>query len=468
MLPSSPMPHSRHITQSESTTCGICTNPVDESLQVNDSLIGPSLPHSDPSPTSLELTTELATPAPIAATPMASHPMITLAKAGIFKNRHPTNLALLGSSGLLYALLASTKPKGFKAVAKNLAWLAIMDEEVQALQTNRTWILVPRPGNTNIVGSKWVFQTKYLPDGSIERLKARLVAKGYTQVLGLDYTNTFNPVIKATTVHVVLSFVVTNKWSLCQLDVKNAFLNGHLTEYVYMEQPPGHANTSLFVFHRQSNIIYLLLYVDDIITGNNSSLLDSFTRKLNTEFATKDLGSLSYFLGLEATSTVDDPTLYRSLVVALQYLTITRLDIAHVVNSAGCPDTRRSTSCYSIYLGDKLVSWSAKKQPTVSHSSYESEYHALTLTAVELFWLTHLLRDLRISLPQQPLLLCDNKSAIFFSSNPISHKRAKHVELLISSPKVYLGLFFKFFSPSSTSIPIRRSACGEGVEDPLP
>ena len=201
-----------------------------------------------------------------------------------------------------------------------------MDEEVQALQTNRTWILVHHLTNTNIVGSKWAFQTKYLPDGSIELLKARLVAKGYTQVPGLNYTDTFSPIIKATTVRVVLSLAVTNKWSRCQLDVKNAFLNGHLTEHVYMEQPPRYidprfpnhvcqlkkalyglkqalsvwfqrfssfliqlgfycsrANTSLFIFHRQSDIIYLFLYVHDIIiTGNNSSLLDSFTRKLNT------------------------------------------------------------------------------------------------------------------------------------------------------------------------------------------
>ena len=96
---------------------------------------------------------------------------------------------------------------------------------------------------------------------------------------------------------------------------------------------------------------------------------------------------------------------------------------------AGCHDTRHSTSGYSIYLGNNLVSWSAKKQPTVSRSSCEYEYRALALTAAELLWLMHLLHDLKVSLPRWPLLLCDNKSAIFLSSNLVSHKWAKHVEL---------------------------------------
>jgi len=99
------------------------------------------------------------------------------------------------------------------------------------------------------MGSKWVFQTKYLPDGSINCLKARLVAEGYTQVPGLDYTDTFSSVIKATTVRVVLSFAVTNKSPLRQLDVKNAFLNGHLTEQVYMEQPFGYIASLIMFFN---------------------------------------------------------------------------------------------------------------------------------------------------------------------------------------------------------------------------
>ncbi|RVW73295.1 Retrovirus-related Pol polyprotein from transposon RE1 [Vitis vinifera] len=377
--PPSPPSPSSHIPRSNSSPCNICSDLVDESVQVDTSLAGSSLPPLASSPHSIEHAAD-------SSSSLGSHPMITRAKAGIFKTRHPANLGVLGSSGLLSALLASTKPKGFKSAAKNPAWLAAMDEEVQALQQNGTWILVPRPVNTNIVGSKWVFRTKYLPDGSVERLKARLVAKGYTQVPGLDYTDTFSPVVKATTVRVVLSLAVTNKWPLRQLDVKNAFLNdtllnmfiwNNLLGILILVFPLIRADTFLFIFHQQSSLIYLLLYVDDIIvTGNNPSLLDSFTRKLHSEFATKDLGSLSYFLGLEASPTPDglfisqlkyardiltraqlldrkpvhtpmvvsqhltvagspfsNPTLYRSLVGALQYLTITRPDIAHAVNS---------------------------------------------------------------------------------------------------------------------------------------
>lgn len=120
------------------------------------------------------------------------------------------------------------EPKRFKIVAKHPGWIAAMDEELQALHHNHTWDLVPQPPNKNIVGSKWVFRIKYLANGSIDCLKACFVSKGYTQQLGLDFNDTFSPVVKASTVRVVLSLAASNHWTLRQFDVKNIFLNGIL------------------------------------------------------------------------------------------------------------------------------------------------------------------------------------------------------------------------------------------------
>ena len=531
--------------------------------------------HDEPPP-------EPASPVPPTPSPRRppppSHPMITRAKAGIFKPRYRADFA---STGLVAALHASTDPRGFKTASRHPHWLRAMQDELDALKRNNTFVLVPRPVDHNVVGCKWIFRTKYLADGSIDRHKARLVAQGFSQVPGLDFSHTFSPVVKAATVRVVLSLAVAHKWRLHQLDINNAFLNGHLTGCVYMEQPPGfedprypnhvcrldkalyglkqaprawfhrlstflvangftysRADPSLFVFRRGTCIMYLLVYVDDLIlTGNQPYLIQSFITKLNAEFAIKDLGQLSYFLGLEVTYTkdglflsqskyaldilkwanmvdaksvttplaanaafvtsgdpFDDPTTYRSLVGALQYLTITRPDISYAVNQvsqflqaptlahfqsvkrilryikgtlsfgltfshrtpppallgysdadwARCLETRRSTYGYSIFLGGNLVSWSAKKQPTISRSSCESEYRAMANTAAEIVWVTHLLRELHVLPPDRPTLLCDNQSAIFLSQNPISHKRAKHIDIdyhfvreLVSSGKLY-------------------------------
>ncbi|GKG27421.1 retrovirus-related pol polyprotein from transposon TNT 1-94, partial [Tanacetum coccineum] len=93
-----------------------------------------------------------------------------------------------------------------------------------------------------------VFRTKFLADGTIDKFKARLVAQGFTQVPGLDYSSTFSSVVKASTVRIILSLAVLNKWPLHQLDVKNAFLNGNLSDIVYMEQPPGFFDSRLITF----------------------------------------------------------------------------------------------------------------------------------------------------------------------------------------------------------------------------
>ncbi|XP_072147998.1 uncharacterized protein [Setaria viridis] len=118
-------------------------------------------------------------------------------------------------------------------------WTQAMKEEIDALHRNKTWHLVsPKPG-VNLIDCKWVYKVKRKSDGSIDRYKARLVAKGFKQRYGIDYEDTFSPVVKIATVRLVLSIAVARGWCLRQLDIQNAFLHGVLEEEVYMRQPPG-------------------------------------------------------------------------------------------------------------------------------------------------------------------------------------------------------------------------------------
>lgn len=120
-----------------------------------------------------------------------------------------------------------------------------MGLEFDALLANGTWSLCPRPLHHNVVRNKWVYKIKRKQDGSIERFKARLVAKGFDQKSGVDFTETFSPVIKPSTIRVVLALAIHFDWCIRQLDVSNAFLHGFLAEDVYMEQPRGFVDSSL-------------------------------------------------------------------------------------------------------------------------------------------------------------------------------------------------------------------------------
>jgi hypothetical protein len=114
-----------------------------------------------------------------------------------------------------------------------------MQAEYDALMRNKTWHLVPPQAGRNLIDCKWVCKVKYKADGSLDRHKARLVAKGFKQRLGIDYDDTFSPVVKPATIRLILSLAVSHGWVLRQLDVQNAFLHGILEEEVYMKKPPG-------------------------------------------------------------------------------------------------------------------------------------------------------------------------------------------------------------------------------------
>lgn len=96
------------------------------------------------------------------------------------------------------------------------------------------WSLVPPCPNQNIVGCKWVFRIKRKVDGSIKQFKAHLIAKGFHQREGVDFEETFSPVVKPYTIHTILSIAVSKGWHLYKLDVQNAFLHGTLNKEVYM------------------------------------------------------------------------------------------------------------------------------------------------------------------------------------------------------------------------------------------
>lgn len=119
-------------------------------------------------------------------------------------------------------------------------WQEAADLEYESLLENETWDLVDLPKGRKAVGSRWVFKVKHYSDGRVERYKCRLVAKGYSQLYGADYDETFSPVVRFSSIRTLLSFAVQNKLHVHQMDVVTAFLNGHLEEEIYMEQPEGY------------------------------------------------------------------------------------------------------------------------------------------------------------------------------------------------------------------------------------
>lgn len=115
-----------------------------------------------------------------------------------------------------------------------------MNEEIKTLETNQTWSLVPLPPDKHCIGCRWIYKVKDKPDGTVDRYKARLIAKAYTQQAGIDFSDTFSPVAKLTSVRFLLTIAAAKNWHLLQLDVNNAFLNGDLFEDVYMDLPLGY------------------------------------------------------------------------------------------------------------------------------------------------------------------------------------------------------------------------------------
>ncbi|GKB50287.1 ribonuclease H-like domain-containing protein [Tanacetum coccineum] len=284
---------------------------------------------------------------------------------------------------------------------------------------------------------------------------------------GIDYDETFSPVVKPATIHIVLSLAVSRDWPIHQLDVKNAFLHGHLFETVYMHQPPGfvdpnepdyHSKTDsyLFVFHRGSDIAYLLLHVDDIIL--TASLLPSTVKEILERAHMQNCNPCQTPVDTESKfgsdgDPVSDPTLYRSLAGALQYLTFTRPDLSYAVQQVclymhdprdphfttlkRIPRYVRGTLDYGLQLHVSSTTqlsaytdadW-AGCPVTLSRSSAEAEYRGVANVVVETAWIHNLLCELHTPLFTATVFYCDNVSAVYMSANLVQRQRTKHIEI---------------------------------------
>ncbi|PKU77905.1 Retrovirus-related Pol polyprotein from transposon TNT 1-94 [Dendrobium catenatum] len=290
--------------------------------------------------------------------------MVTRGKSGHLK---PINLL-----NLLHSIPAADNqpaPSSYTEASKSSEWRRAMADEFFALQTQGTWSLVPLPPNTSVLGCRWTYRLKHHSDGSITKHKARLVAQGNHQEYDLDYTETFSPVAKLPTIHILLTVALHNDWPVHQLDVTNAFLHGSLEETVYMRQPQGfvdatHPNhvcllrkaiyglkqaprqwyntltsslvelgfhhsksdPSLLIFHKCNIKLFLIIYVDDLLlTGNDASAIGKIIFQLQQKFNMKILGKVNSFLGIQISRQSDhyflSQTAYARSILQIAHLT---------------------------------------------------------------------------------------------------------------------------------------------------
>ncbi|KAL9261957.1 Retrovirus-related Pol polyprotein from transposon RE1-like protein [Drosera capensis] len=240
-------------------------------------------------------------------------------------------------------LLTDAENISFEEAMRDKKGQGAMNEEIQAIECNRTWELTKLPIGGQAIGVKWVFEKKLNAKGEIERYKARLVAKGYKQKARIDYDELFAPVARMETIRLLIAQAAQFKWQIFRMDVKSAFLNGVLEEEVYLEQPPGYMkagdenkvlklkkalyrlkqdprvwNTrivayfkmngfeqypfehALYVKKKKEGLLFVALYVDDLIfMENNGDMIEEFKAAMTQEFEMTDLEVMRYFLGLE-------------------------------------------------------------------------------------------------------------------------------------------------------------------------
>jgi hypothetical protein len=220
-----------------------------------------------------------------------------------------------------------------------------MVEEYDSIVRNDVWNVVPRPVGKSVVTSRWLYKTKIVADGNVEKYKAHFVARGFSQIEGVDYDETFAPVARYTSIRTIIAIAVELGWRIHQMDVKTAFLNGFIEEEVHIEQPQGFevsdrethvcllrkaiygqkqappawysridtyllqmgfeksdVDPNLYFIIRGEDTLILILYVDYLFITRAEDLIAECKLGLASEFEMSDIGLMHYFLGMEVCS----------------------------------------------------------------------------------------------------------------------------------------------------------------------
>nr|GEW87616.1 ribonuclease H-like domain-containing protein [Tanacetum cinerariifolium] len=379
----------------------------------------------------------------------------------------------LANSCLFSCLLSSIEPANVAEALRDANWVSAMQEELDQFSRLKVWRLVPRPEGKSVIKTKWIFKNKKDESSLVIRNKARLVAVGYSQQEGIDYDETFASFARIEAIRLFLAYAAHKDFTVFQMDVKIAFLNGILKEEVYVGQPLGFVSKQYpdHVYALDKALYYLKQAPRAWYDVLSQFLIESGFKKVPTPMVEQAK------LKLNLVGKPVDHTDYRSMIGSLMYVTLSRLDIMfatcmcaryqanpnehHVsavkrifrylkgtinlglwypkdsgfdltaysnADHAGCHLDRKSTSDSVQFLGDKLMCWSSKKQNYVSISIAEYEYVAVSSCCAQVLWMHTQLMDYGFFYDKVPNY-CDSKSAISISCNSIQHTRTKHIDV---------------------------------------
>nr|GEY09612.1 retrovirus-related Pol polyprotein from transposon TNT 1-94 [Tanacetum cinerariifolium] len=332
----------------------------------------------------------------------------------------------------MFALTVSTaEPKNIKEAMADSAWIEAMQEELHQFDRLQVWELVDKPFGKTLIRLKWLWKNKKGEDQFVIRNKARLVAKGYAQEEGIYFKESFAPIARLEAVQIFVAYAAHKSFTIYQIYMKMAFLNGPLKEEVYVAQPDGTSNPPIphGIFINHAKYALEILHKHGMEKGQS----------IGTPMATKPK------LDADLSGNPVDQTDYHSKIGSLMYLTSSRPDIVKAVCSyaryqsrptenhlkevkrifrylRGTIDMGLCTSGGIQFLGDKLVSRMSKKQDCTIMSSTEAEYVALSASCAQVMWMRTQLSDYGLHYNKIPLY-CDSQSAIAISCNPVQHIR---------------------------------------------